>query len=285
MLKSSIAAATHMGRVALTVSDLARSIDFYQDRIGLQVLDQSASHASLGVEGRELLWLQAQPGAKPFPQRGFSGLYHYAILLPSRQALGVELRHLAETKTALSGASDHGVSEALYLSDPDGHGIEIYHDRPRDEWPRQPDGELAMVVDPIDAQGVLAAGDGTPWTGMPADTMMGHVHLHVSHLQAAQDFYVDGLGFDLLQNYGGQAVFVSAGGYHHHLGMNVWAGIGVPPASEELARLLWYEVVLPDGDALDATLARLQGAGIQAEKHDAGWMVRDPAQNSVLLRT
>lgn len=284
-MKSSIAAATHMGRVALTVADLARSLDYYQNRIGLQVHDQSASHAALGVEGRELLWLQAQPGAKPFPQRGFSGLYHFAILLPSRQALGVELRHLAETKTPVSGASDHGVSEALYLTDPDGHGIEIYRDRPRDAWPRRPDGELAMVVDPLDAEGIIAAGDGARWEGMPADTVMGHVHLHVSQLPAAQDFYVRGIGFDLLQNFGGQAAFVSAGGYHHHLGMNVWAGVGVPPAPEDRARLLWYEIVLPDADALEATLARLQDAGIQAEQQDTGWMVHDPAQNRVRLRT
>ena len=285
MMSAPIDPATHMGRVALTVADLARSLDYYQSRIGLQVLDQSASHALLGVEGRELLWLQAQPGAKPFPGRGFSGLYHFAILLPSRQALGVELRHLAETRTPLTGASDHGVSEALYLSDPDGHGIEIYRDLARADWPRQPDGKLAMVVDPMDAQGVLAAGEGISWSGMSAGTVMGHVHLHVSHLAAAQDFYVNGLGFDLLQIYGGQAAFVSAGGYHHHLGLNVWAGIGVPPAPEDRARLLWYEVVLPDGAALDVTLARVREAGLQPERHDAGWIVRDPAQNSVILRT
>jgi catechol 2,3-dioxygenase len=273
-----------MGRVALAVSDLARSLDYYQDGIGLKVLDQSADYALLGVDRQELLWLQAQPGARPFPSRGYSGLYHYAILLPSRQALGVQLRHLAESQTPIGGASDHGVSEALYLTDPDGHGIEIYRDRPRNEWPRRGDGELAMVTDPLDAQGIVAAGDGVAWNGMPVGTTMGHVHLHVSQLGAAQDFYVNKLGFDLIQNYGGQASFISAGGYHHHLGMNTWAGVGVPPAPEDHARMLWYEIVLPNQEALDATLTRLREAGVDVEARESGWLVRDPAQNSAVLR-
>jgi catechol 2,3-dioxygenase len=285
----SIHPATEMGRVALVVADLDRSLDYYQSRIGLKVLDQSAQHATLGVkegeEGRELLWLQLQPGAKGFPGRGYSGLYHYAILLPSREALGVQLRHLAETRTPLTGASDHGVSEALYMNDPDGHGIEIYRDRQRDEWPRRPDGELAMVTDPLDIEGVLATGEGLSWEGMPAGTVMGHVHLHVSQLPAAQNFYVNQVGFDLIQNYGGQATFVSAGGYHHHLGMNVWAGVGVPPAPEDRARLLWYEIVLPNEDALETTLERLRGAGVPIEAHDSGWLAHDPSQNGMVLRT
>ena len=171
------------------------------------------------------------------------------------------------------------------MSDPDGHGIEIYRDRAHAEWPRRPDGELAMVSDPLDAQGILDASEGMAWDGMPAGTVMGHVHLHVSQLNAAQNFYVNQVGFDLIQNYGGQASFVSAGGYHHHLGMNVWAGVGVPLAPEDRARLLWYEIVLPNADALEATLAGLREAGIVTEAHDAGWLVRDPAQNSVVLRT
>jgi catechol 2,3-dioxygenase len=285
MNHQSIDPATHMGRVALVVADLARSLAYYQEGIGLKVLDQSASHTILGVDGRELLWLEEQPGAKPFPSRGYSGLYHYAILLPSRQELGVELRHLAESQTPIGGASDHGVSEALYLTDPDGHGIEIYRDRPREEWPRRADGELAMVTDPLDAQGIVAAGQGMAWQGMPAETTMGHVHLHVSQLDAAQDFYVNKLGFDLIQNYGGHASFISAGGYHHHLGMNVWAGVGVPPAPEDRARLLWYEVVLPDQDALEATMERLRASGVSPQAQNGHWVVADPSQNKVVLRT
>jgi catechol 2,3-dioxygenase len=284
MQQQSIHPATRMGRVALVVADLARSLDYYQSHIGLKVLDHAAGYATLGVEGQELLWLKEQPGVRPFPGRGYSGLYHYAILLPSRHALGVELRHFAEMRTPLTGASDHGVSEAIYLNDPDGHGIEVYRDRPRAEWPRESNGELAMVTEPMDARGVIAAGEGSPWEGMPAGTVMGHVHLHVSQLMAAQNFYVNVIGFDLIQNYGGHAVFVSAGGYHHHLGMNVWAGVGVPPAPEDRARLLWYEIVLPDQDALDATLARVREVGIKVEAHDAGHLLRDPSGNGVVLR-
>ncbi len=283
--QSSIDPATHIGRVALVVSDLARSLDYYQSRIGLQILDQSANHASLGVDGRELLWLQEQPGVRPFPQRGYSGLYHYAILLPSRLALGVELRHLAETGTPISGASDHGVSEALYLTDPDGHGIEIYRDRSRDEWPRLANGELAMVTEALDVRGVLAAGGDLTWNGLPAETTMGHIHLHVANVSKAEEFYVGILGFDLIQHFGAQAAFISAGGYHHHIGMNVWAGMGVPPAPEDIARLLWYEIVLPDAEALEAVLERVRAAGLPVEAHDSGWMVRDPSQNRVVLRT
>lgn len=284
MERQSIDPATHMGRVALTVSDLAHSLDYYQDRIGLTVFDQSANHALLGAGTRELLWLQAQPKAKPFPGRGFSGLYHYAILLPSRSALGVELRHLAERRTPLTGASDHGVSEALYMNDPDGHGIEIYRDRQRSEWPHTADGALAMMTDPMDVQGVVDAGEGQPWAGMPDGTMMGHVHLHVSQLRPALDFYIQQIGFDMIQLYGGQAGFVSAGGYHHHLGMNTWAGVGAPPAMDDYARLLWYEIVLPNQDALDETLARVRSFGTEPEKHDHGWLVRDPSRNVAILR-
>jgi catechol 2,3-dioxygenase len=276
--------ATHMGRVALVVADLARSVAYYEERIGLQVLERMTNSAVVGVTGRALLWLQEQRGAKPFPARGYSGLYHFALLLPSRQALGVQLRHLAERRTPLAGASDHGVSEALYLTDPDGHGIEIYRDRPREEWPRRTDGELAMVSDPLDSQGILSAGEGTSWEPMPPATTMGHVHLHVSHLAAAQEFYVQGVGFDLVQRYGGQALFVSAGGYHHHLGMNVWAGVGVRPAPEDRARLLWYEIVLPDVEALEATRARLAVASVAVTPRDGGWQVHDPAHNVAILR-
>jgi catechol 2,3-dioxygenase len=283
--QESIDPATHIGRVALVVSDLERSLAYYQSRIGLHLLDQSANHASLGVDGRELLWLQEQPGARPFPQRGYSGLYHFAILLPSRAALGAELRHLAETGTPISGASDHGVSEALYLTDPDGHGIEIYRDRARDEWPRLANGELSMVTEPLDARGILEAGGDLTWNGMPVETMMGHIHLHVGDINKAEAFYIGTVGFDLIQHFGAQATFLSAGGYHHHVGANVWAGRGVPPAPEDAARLLWYEIVLPNEEALQAVLERIRAAGLPVEEHDAGWMVRDPSQNRVVLRT
>lgn len=277
-------AETHMGTVALIVRDLARSVDYYTNLIGLQVLAQDGTGAQLGVTGRKLLQLLAQPDAKPVA-RGHTGLYHFALLLPSRAELGNCLRHLVTTQTPIGGASDHAVSEALYLTDPDGHGIEIYRDRPRSEWPLLGDGQVAMTVDPLDAEGILAAADANGnWAGMPPETVMGHVHLHVADLAEAEGYYLDTLGFDLMQRFGGQASFVSAGGYHHHLGLNIWAGRGAPPPPPDAARLKWYEIVLPDAQSLDMALARLEAAGFHAVQQDGGWFVNDPAHNGLVLR-
>lgn len=279
-----IDARTHMGVVALAVTDLGRSLDYYQQQIGLQLLDQDGTVAHLGTDERVLLELHAQPGAKPVA-RGRTGLYHFALLLPSRTALGQIIRHFAQVRTPVGGASDHGVSEALYLSDPDGHGIEIYRDRPRSEWPLLANGEVAMVTDPLDLPAIAAEpGAEQPWTGLPAATIMGHVHLHVDQLDSAESFYVDKVGFDLMQRFGGQASFISAGGYHHHLGMNLWAGVGAPPPPEDAARLLWYEIILPDAAALEEVLTRLRGAGVPLTSQGQGWLTHDPAHNAVILR-
>lgn len=275
---------TRMGRVGLVVSDLARSLDYYQNGIGLRLLRRENGTATLGTAQRELLYLVEQPGAKPVG-RGRTGLYHYALLMPSRPALGDELIHLIQSQTPIGGASDHGVSEALYLSDPDGHGIEIYRDRPRSEWPRTASGELAMVTDPLDAEGVMAAAAGTRENEMDPGTVMGHVHLHVASVGDAEAFYVDTLGFDQIQRFGPQASFISAGGYHHHLGLNIWAGAGAPPPEPDAARLLWFECVLPTQAALDDVLERLAQRNLPVVEQDHGWLVRDPSQNGVVLCT
>lgn len=274
---------TTTGTVALIVSDLDRSLHYYHDNIGLQIRHQSAHTARLGVGGRDLLHLTEQAGARPV-QRGHTGLYHFAILTPSRFELSRTMHHLAATSTRIDGASDHGVSEALYLSDPDGHGIEIYRDRPHAEWPVS-QGELQMTLDPLDARGILAESDGNEraWTGLHAGTVIGHVHLHVASLPAAEKFYVDTIGFDLMQHFGNQAAFVSAGGYHHHLGLNVWAGVGAPPPPADAARLDWFELRLPNPAALDEVLARLDAARVPVTVTDDGWRLSDPAQNQILL--
>ncbi len=279
---------THVGTVALVVADLARSLDFYCTRMGLRQLAQAgapdAPEVLLGVGGRALLSLREQRGAKPVG-RGRTGLYHFALLLPDRARLGQLLARLLAQGVRFSGASDHGVSEALYLDDPDGHGIELYRDRPRREWPRTAGGALAMTLDPLDVEGLLAAGRAAPVAdGLPAETVMGHVHLHVADLVAAERFYVGLLGFELMQRFAGQALFVAAGGYHHHLGLNVWAGVGAPPPAEDAARLRWAEIVLPDPAALEATLARLAQAGVPMESVSDGILVRDPSSNGLLLR-
>jgi catechol 2,3-dioxygenase len=272
-----------MGTVALIVADLNRSIAYYTDHIGLHVHRRDEGQAWLGAGGADLLQLTEQPGATPV-RRGRTGLYHFALLLPNRRELARTLRHLVTAQTPLGGMSDHGVSEALYLSDPDGHGIEIYRDRPRDEWPVR-DGELQMTLDPIDVPDLLreVTSGRVAWHGMDPATTMGHVHLHVNTLEAAEAFYCDLLGFELMQRFGGQASFVSAGGYHHHLGLNIWAGRGAPPPPADAARLDWYEIRLPDGDALDAVVTRLRDAGLAVAQIIGGVQVADPAGNRVRL--
>ena len=275
--------ATRMGTVALIVADLNRSIAYYTDHIGLHVHRRDAGQAWLGAGGDDLLQLTEQPGASPV-RRGRTGLYHLALLLPNRRELARTLRHLADAQTPLGGMSDHGVSEALYLSDPDGHGIEIYRDRPRDEWPVH-NGELVMTLDPIDVPNLLSevTSGRVAWHGMDPATTMGHVHLHVNTLEAAERFYCDLIGFELMQRFTGQASFVSAGGYHHHLGLNIWAGRGAPPPPADAARLDWYEIRLPDGGALDAVTARLREAGVAVTPIIGGVQAADPAGNRVRL--
>ncbi len=277
-MSDSIHPDTHMGPVALTVADLARSRRYYTERIGLRALEEGESELVLGVHARPLLHLIEQPGARQV--RNTTGLYHFALLLPSRTALAHTLQHLIATDTPLTGASDHAVSEALYLADPDGHGIEIYRDRSRSEW-QYPGGVLKMTVDPFDVQGVLAELDGATAASanMPDETVMGHVHLHVADLAAAEQFYVDVLGMDLMVRYGNMASFVAAGGYHHHLGLNVWAGVGAPPPPADAARLRWATLVLPDAAALAAVNARLDARGIPVERRAGELFVHDPSAN------
>lgn len=274
--------AMRCGAVRLVVRDLDRSLRYYQERIGLRLLRREDGAAALGADQDVLLTLVEQPDALPV-QRGRTGLYHFALLTPDRVALSRVLNHLLATQTPIDGASDHGVSEALYLSDPDGHGIEIYRDRPRREWPFVK-GSLGMTTDPLDVRGLVAA-DRTraPWEGIDPHTVMGHIHLHVADLAAAEHFYVDLLGLDLMQRFGGQAAFVSAGGYHHHLGLNTWAGIGAPPPPPTAARLLDFQLVVPNSMILTEIVDGLRISGIEVNATDEGWSVLDPSGNRILL--
>jgi len=278
--------ATQMGRVALTVADLARSIAFYTDVLGFTALQATADAATLGVGGTPLLHLQEQPGATPTPANA-TGLYHFAILVPSRADLGRSLQHLAESGYPLGGSSDHLVSEALYLSDPDGNGIEIYRDRPRAEWPRK-DGALQMATDPLDLRALLAAAqaDLRPWTGLPAGTRLGHMHLQVAAIPQARDFYHGVLGFDIVFDWERMgALFVSAGGYHHHLGLNTWQSRGGRPAPAGSAGLRHFTIQLPDATALAPVLARLDKAGVPYQQEADGVALADPWGNRILLTT
>lgn len=270
----------HIGRVALSVADLDRSIRYYTEGIGLALLGREGDVARMGAGDETLLLLHAQPGARPVARA--TGLYHFALLLPSRRDLGRTLRHLIETGVPIGGYADHAVSEAIYLTDPDGHGIEIYRDRPREEW-AYPGGRLRMTTEPIDFQGVLAAADAEAWRGLPAGTMMGHIHLQVAGIAITEQFYTGPLGFDLMVRYGAGATFLAANGYHHHLGANIWAGAGLSPSPPEAARLLWYEIRLPDENALVAVAGRLDAAAHPFEREDGRLWVTDPSGIRVLL--
>lgn len=274
---------TAVGPVRLTVADLGRALSFYEGVLGMRGARQPDGDYALSAGGATLLSLDERRGARPKPQRS-TGLYHVAILMPSRAELARVIARLAETRYPLSGASDHLVSEALYLDDPDGNGLEIYADRPRDAWPKA-GREVRMTVDPLDIDSILGELGGAPgpWEGLPAGTTIGHVHLHVADLRSAEAFYVGVLGFEVMQRFGNSALFVAAGGYHHHLGLNIWAGAGAPPPPPDAVGLRHYAVRLPDADALDALVGRVRAAGLPLEATADGYFVRDPSQNGVLL--
>ncbi len=273
-----------VGAVALTVADLERSKAFYSGTLGMQVMEASAEEAQLGVDGQVLLNLKALPGAKP--ARKVTGLYHFAVLLPSRPALAEVLLQLARTSARIQGVADHGVSEAIYLADPDGNGIEIYRDLDEREWPRLPEGGLEMVTEELDVEGVIASlnGEQPAWRGLPEGTRMGHVHLHVSDLASAEAFYTQVIGLGLVQRYGPSAAFLASGRYHHHVGINTWAGQGAPPPPAGSTGLRWFELVFADGAGLQAALERAKAAGLEPVEQEGGCLVKDPAGNGVVLR-
>ena len=272
-----------IGAVHLTISDLRRSVRFYEAHLGFVVHRQDDRTAWLGAGGSDLLVLTQDATAPRV--RGTTGLYHFAILVPSRADLARSFRLLVQTNAAMQGAADHGVSEALYLADEDGNGIEVYRDRPRAEWPIV-NGHLHMGVEPMDLDALLAeAGEAGSGAGLAAGTVIGHVHLHVSRLADADAFYVGLLGFDLMQRYGPSALFVSAGGYHHHIGLNTWAGVGAPPPPPGALGLRHFDVVLPNASALAAVAERLRAAGVVPEPVDGGLLIHDPARNAIRLTT
>jgi catechol 2,3-dioxygenase len=267
--------ATRIGAVHLQVSDLARSLTYYRDVLGFRVISEDRSSATLGAHGDEttLVALHERRGVRSVARRGLLGLYHFAVLLPTRAALGRFVTHLG-TVGAYAGSADHLVSEALYLSDPDGLGIEVYADRPRSEWQTRGN-ELAMTTEPLDLRALVHEAGETPWTGMPTGTVIGHVHLHVGTLREAEAFYHAALGLDkVVWNYPG-ALFLSAGGYHHHLGTNTWAA-GAPAATDADARLLEWELVLPSRADVDAAATHIGVAGYSVQMAGDDRRISDP---------
>ncbi|ASA20872.1 VOC family protein [Paenibacillus donghaensis] len=252
-----------IGLVQIRVSNLERSLKFYQEVVGLAILRRNGREVEMTADGeRTLLILREIEHARVLRRNSAAGLYHFAILVPDRPSLGLVLRNLVASGIHV-GQGDHLVSEALYIQDPDNNGIEIYRDRPRDTWTWNADNHVSMTTDPVDVDGLLAASEGLEWEGLPAGTVIGHVHFHVGDLAEASKFYVETLGFELTAHYGDAALFISAGGYHHHLGLNVWAGQGAPAAPADAPGIDYFTLVLPSEAERAAVLERVRRAGYE----------------------
>lgn len=270
---------TFVREVSINVMHLDNAIRFYQDIIGLQLLKKTDRKAVLTTDGKTPLLTLEQP-ADVIPKEGrTTGLYHFALLLPTRADLSIFLRHLLQTEYRF-GASDHDVSEALYITDPDGNGIEVYWDRPSSDW-KWSNGEVAMGTDPLDGNSLLAESDGE-WNGLPAGTLMGHIHLHVADLRKTEEFYMLGLGFTIVNRFGG-ALFTSTGGYHHHIGLNTWNGVGAPAPKKNSVGLNWYSLVFADEEARNKVIEKLNKIGAEATKEDGFYVITDPSGNEIHL--
>jgi catechol 2,3-dioxygenase len=266
----------------LVVADLERSLAYYASAVGLAVVEREAGSARIGVGDRALIVLEEQPGARRVS--GYTGLYHFALLVPERADLARWLAHAARDRVALTGLADHFVSEALYLTDPDGHGIEIYWDRPRAVW----EGQVAerMTTEPLDTTDLLNELNDParePFDALAPGTVMGHVHLKVAGIAETVAFYRDVLGLGLMARLGGRAAFFGAGGYHHHIGANTWESAGAPPPPADASRLQCLTIVLPDEPGRDAVRARLEASDVVTRDTSHGSMCDDPSGNTILL--
>jgi catechol 2,3-dioxygenase len=279
---SHLPSTTRMGAVHLEVGDLDRSLTYYEKALGLFEHDRDGSRVTLGTGGEDLLVLYEEPGSRPAYH--FAGLYHYALLVPDRKALAAFLVHVAREHVALVGMSDHFVSEAIYLQDPDGHGIEVYWDRPRGVWEGQVGARMTTLpLDTHDLLGELEDPKTHDFEGLPKATTMGHVHLRVADVHAAVRFYRDSLGFGLMAELGGQAAFLSAGGYHHHVGANSWESAGRPQAPGGVATMKHATVLLPDRESVERVRAAADAHGHEPEATDGGFRVLDPSGNAIVV--
>ncbi|GKU84472.1 VOC family protein [Niallia sp. NCCP-28] len=268
--------------LTLKIQDLETSIKFYENIIGFRLLAKTDKNAVLTVDGTTpLLYLEQLEKAESKNTRT-TGLYHFAILVPSREDLGIILQHLLKSGFPLQGASDHNVSEAIYLADPEGNGIEIYRDLPAENWQWQND-FVQMSTLAMDAEGVLEAGSNNEWNGLPAGSIIGHIHLHVADLEKTVAFYVEGLGFDIVQKYGTQAYFISTGKYHHHIGLNIWNGRGIPAPKAENVGLKYFDLKIPTEEKRNEIAERVEKLGEVIEKKDDIFYVSDPSGNTIRL--
>ncbi len=274
---------TFINQVYLKVQNLEASLTFYQEIIGFKILEHSEKRAFLTADEATPLLVIEQPDEVEPKQPRTTGLYHFALLLPDRSDLAKILRHFIEVRYPLQGASDHLVSEALYLADPDGNGIEIYTDRPEGTWEWQGD-DVIMDTGHIDAENLLSLSSNEKWVGLPAKTMMGHIHLHVADLEQAKEFYTTGLGFTVVNKiYGASALFLSTGGYHHHIGLNIWNGKGAPRPSENSVGLKWFTIVYPSEQVKNEVVKQLHSLGSSVLVQGNRTFTIDPSGNKIEL--
>ncbi|MXQ55221.1 VOC family protein [Shimazuella alba] len=275
---------TFVGHVKVKVENLERSLAFYQEVIGFKILEQSKKSVTLTTDGKTSMLSIEQP-ENIIPKRSrTTGLYHFALLVPTRADLGKILKHFIQIGYPLQGASDHLVSEALYLADPDGNGIEIYSDRDPSTWVWNND-EVEMATLPLDAESLLKEGQADEWNGLPAGTVMGHIHLHVSELEKTEQFYIKGLGFKVVFRYGNQALFISTGNYHHHIGLNTWNGVGAPKPPSNSVGLESFHLILPNEEKRNNTVNQLKSIGASVTEENGSFVTIDPSGNRIYLKT
>ncbi len=274
---------TYIDQVNLKIENLERSLMFYKEVIGFNILEQTERTAKLTADGKTVLLTIEQPDNVIPKQRRTTGLYHYALLLPSRSDLGQILKHLLQSGYPLQGASDHHVSEAIYLADPDGNGIEIYSDRAPTKWTWNGN-EVLMPSEPLDAENLLAEAQEDSWKGLPVDTLMGHIHLHVSDLKKSREFYIEGLGFEVVSRYENHTLFISNGKYHHHIGLNIWNGIGAPQPLFNSVGLESYTLRFVNEDKRDKIIAQLKKVGASVREENGVFVTSDPSGNRIYLK-
>ncbi len=270
-----------VNQIRLKVADIERSIEFYTKIMGFNILNREGKEVILTADRINPIITIVEPEnvVPKLPRR--TGLYHFALLLPSRFHLGLFLKHIREEGYPIIGGSNHGVSEAIYLEDPDENGIEVYRDIDSREWKRNGN-QINMVTDPLDYNGIVAETGGEKWDGIPKETIIGHIHLHVGDLDEAKRFYCDGLGFDLVMKMANSALFISSVGYHHHIGLNIWNGRNAEPLPDNSVGMKYFTIIFPDVDTRKNTINNLRDLDYDVIE-DNDIFVRDPSNNLIKL--
>ena len=274
--------ASFVQSLTLKVKDLARSTKFYQEMMGFTVINEDNEKVVFSVNGKDPILTLITFDSMLSLERGKTGLYHFAILLEKRSDLAKFIRHLIKSNYPLHGASDHHVSEALYFSDPDGNGIEVYYDRSSEAWIWNNE-EVYMVTDQLDISDIMSTLDNTVWEKVPASTVLGHIHLHVRDIHESESFYKGLLGLDVVCRYGGQALFLSFNRYHHHIGLNTWNGLGAPAPNERSVGLESYTIVYGTTQLLQEAIQCLEEVNYPMTKEGNHYVVNDPSSNKLFL--